>query len=88
MRPTSYTTDTTAEAYGVQLELLRRMSPIRRLRKTCAWSRQVKRMAMAAIRRRHPEFDDDAVRLKFIELTYGKALADDVRRWQEELAIG
>ena len=88
MRPTPYTTDTSPEAYAVQLELLRRMSPIQRLRKTFALSRQLKRMSMDAIRRRHPEFDEDAVRLKFIELTYGKALADDVRRWQEERTIG
>lgn len=46
-------------------------------------SNQVKQMAFAAIRRRHPEFDEDEVRLKFIELTYGKTLADNVREWQE-----
>ena len=88
MRQTPYTTDTSPEAYAVQLELLRRMSPRQRLRKTFALSRQVKRMSMNAIRRRHPDFDEDAVRLKFIELTYGEALADDVRRWQEERTIG
>jgi hypothetical protein len=88
MSEPSYTTDTSPEAYALQLELLRRMSPIERLRKTFALSRKVKRMSMDAIRRRHPEFDDGAVRLKFIELSYGWALADDVRRWQEEHAIG
>ncbi|MFV1968008.1 MAG: hypothetical protein ACC628_21495 [Pirellulaceae bacterium] len=88
MGQTPCTADTSPEAYAVQLELLRRMSPIQRLRKTFALSRQLKRMAMDAIRRRHPEFDEDAVRLKFIELTYGEALADDVRRWQEERTIG
>jgi hypothetical protein len=82
MRQPSYTTDTSAEAYAVPLELLRRMSPSERLRKTFALSRQVKQTSLDAIRRRHPEFDDAAVRLKFIELTYGKALAEDVRRWQ------
>jgi len=88
MRQTPYTTDTSPEAYAVQIELLRRMSPAQRLRKTFALSRQVKRMSMDAIRRCYPEFGEDAVRLKFIELTYGKALGDDVRRWQEERAIG
>ncbi len=83
-----YTTDTSPEAYAVQLELLRRMSPLMRLRKAFALSRHVKRMAMAAIRRRHPEFDDNAVRLKFIEVTYGKTLANDVRRWQKEHMVG
>lgn len=41
-------------------------------------------MAFAAIRRRHPEFSNDEVQLLFIELTYGKPLADDVRRWKAE----
>jgi len=88
MQQAPYTTDTSPEAYAVQLELLRRLSPNQRLSKAFALSRQVKRMAMEAIRRRHPELEEDAIRLKFIELTYGKDLADDVRRWQEERAIG
>jgi len=40
-------------------------------------------MAFDAIRRRHPESSEDDVRLKFIELTYGKHLADEVRGWQQ-----
>ena len=88
MKQKPYTTDTSPEAYAVQLELIRRMSPLQRLKKTFALSRQVKQMALNAIRRRHPEFDEDEVRLKFIEVTYGKTLADDVRRWQEERRIG
>ncbi len=88
MNQTPHTTDTSPEAYAVQLELMRQMSPIQRLRKTFALSRRVKRMAMDAIRRRHPEFDENAVRLKFIELTYGKSLADGVRRCQKERTVG
>ena len=83
-----YTTDTSPEAYAVQLELMRQMSPAERLRKTFSLSEQVRQMAMDAIRRRHPDWDDGAVRLKFIELTYGKKLSDDVRLWQEERRIG
>jgi hypothetical protein len=41
-------------------------------------------MAFDAIRRRHPEYSEDDVRLKFIGLTYGKELADEVRDWQME----
>jgi hypothetical protein len=36
-------------------------------------------MAFDAIRRRHPEYSEDDVRLRFTELNYGKALADEVR---------
>ena len=88
MRQTSYTTDTSPEAYALQLELVRRLPPVQRLRKAFALSREVKQMAMDAIRRRHPEFAENAVRLRFIELTYGKSLADDIRRWQKDHRIG
>ena len=75
-------TDTSPEALAVQLDSLRRMTSLDRLRMAQAWSRDVRQMAFAAIRRRHPALDENEVRLRFIELTYGKALADDVRRWQ------
>lgn len=83
MIPTVYTTDTSPEALAVQLDCLRQMTPHERLERACALSGQVRQMAFAAIRRRHPEFDESEVRLKYIELTYGKSLADDVRAWQE-----
>ena len=76
--------DTSDEALAVQLECLRQMTPHERLRRACAWSGQVRRMAFDAIRRRHPEFSEGDVRLKFIELTYGQSLADEVRDWQRE----
>ena len=76
--------DTSDEALAVQLECLRQMTPHERLRRACAWSGQLRRMAFNAIRRRHPEYSEDEVRLRFIELTYGMALADEVRAWQAE----
>lgn len=86
MTGSDYTTDTSPEALTVQLECLRKMSPAERIQKTCAMSRQVRKMAFEAIRRRHPSLDESEVQLLFIELTYGKALADDVRRWKAEQA--
>jgi len=41
-------------------------------------------MGFAAIRRRHPELSEEETQLLFIELTYGKPLADDVRRPKAE----
>ena len=76
--------DTSPDALAAQLDCLRRMTPHERLRRACAWSGQVRRMAFDAIRRRHPEFSENDVRLKFIELTYGKALADGIREQQTE----
>ena len=75
--------DTSDEALAVQLECLRQMSPHERLRRACAWSGQVRRMAFEAIRRRHPEYSEDEVRLSFIELAFGEELAEEVRVWQQ-----
>ncbi|MDA0284104.1 MAG: hypothetical protein O3B13_06275 [Planctomycetota bacterium] len=81
------TTDTSPEALAVQLECLRRMSPHERLEKVFAWSAGLREMAFAAIRRRHPEFDEVEVRLQFIGLTYGRELADNVRRHQMSTSV-
>lgn len=82
MATPSDVTDTSDETLAVQLDGLRRMTPHERLRRACAWSGQIRRMAFAAIRRRHPEYSEDDVRLKFIELTYGQAIADGIREQQ------
>lgn len=75
--------DTSDEALAVQLDCLRRMTPQQRIRQMCAWSGKIRRMTFAAIKRRHPEFSENEVRLKFIELTYGESLADEIREWQK-----
>ncbi|MCA9101266.1 MAG: hypothetical protein R3C10_20330 [Pirellulales bacterium] len=80
MRSRPYTTDTLPDVYAKQLELLRAMPPMQRMERAAALSGQVKQMSFDAIRRHHPDWDDETVRLKFIEVTYGRALADDVRR--------
>ena len=77
-----YTTDTSIEAERIQLEQIRRMKPSQRVQKAIALSNEVARMCKAAIRRRHPEFDENEVSLKFIELNYGKQLSDEVRAWR------
>lgn len=79
MSQSVYTTDTSLDALAVQIDGLRRMTPKQRIGKVCAMSNRVRKMAFDAIRRRHPKRTDNEVRLLFIELTYGKQLADDVR---------
>lgn len=74
-----YTTDTSNEAHQIQLEGLRRMTPQQRIAKTCELSHRVRKMAFDAIRRRYPDYSEEEVRLAFIELTYGRELADAVR---------
>ena len=82
-----YTNDTSREALEVQLECLRKMTPQQRIRQTCSMSQQIKRMAFEAIRRRHPDWSEQEIQLKFIELTYGTHLAADVRAWLKDRNI-
>lgn len=77
-------TDTSTDADAVQLKLIRQMPSSRRLEKAIALSREVIRLSKAAIRRRHPEYSEEEVGLKFIELNYGSDLADSVRAWRSE----
>lgn len=77
-----YKSDASADSESVQLDLIRKMPPSVRLQKALALSCEVIRMSKAAIRRRHPEFSEEEVGLMFIELTYGKELADAVRNWR------
>lgn len=80
MHNRSYTTDTSADAHAVQLELLRRMPPAKRLSQALHWSDQLRRMAFAALERRYPNDSAEQIKLKFIELHYGKSLAEGVRQ--------
>jgi hypothetical protein len=74
--------DTSADAESVQLKLIRQLPPTERLEKALALTCEVIRLSKAAIRRRHPEFSEDEVGLKFIELNYGSELAESVRAWR------
>jgi hypothetical protein len=86
MESATYTTDTSVEAFEVQLECFRRMAPQERIERMSSWSTQLKKMAMEAIRRRHPEFDEQQVQLKYIELAYSLELAQGYRTWLTERA--
>lgn len=84
MDPVHNVTDTSPEALQVQLEGFRRMTPQERFDRMCRWSQEIRDMARNAIRRRHPDWSEDEVRLKFIELTYGAELAREVRQFLKE----
>jgi hypothetical protein len=80
-KPPDPTNDTAADAAAVQLACLRRMSPLERFEAGCRMSQRGRRFAMDAIRRRHPEANEEEIRLRVIELAYGAGLAADVRCW-------
>jgi hypothetical protein len=81
MNPPAYTADTSPDKLAVQAACFRVMAPAERIRKVCEMFHRSKRLAINAIRRRHPDLGPDEVRLTYIESAYGSTLADGVRRW-------
>lgn len=63
------------------------MTGQQRVEKAMALSSRVRAMAFSAIRRRHPEWNEDQIQLKFIELTYGRELASSFEKWKAEQTI-
>ena len=84
MSAAPYTTDTSSESNAIQLQCFRQMTPAERMLRACRLSQQARRMAIQAIRRLHPSADERTVKLKLIEIAYGRSLADEVSRWQVE----
>ena len=82
-----YTTDTSENAEAVQLDLWRSMSGQERIQKMASLSSRLRDMSFDAIRRRHPEFSEDQVRLKLIELTYGKEIASEMATHMMESSV-
>jgi hypothetical protein len=72
-------TDTSPDAERLQLDLIRAMSPTARATRAMQLTNQMLRLAKDAIRRRHPEFTDEQVGIRFIELHYGETLGREVR---------
>jgi|GEM_PF-2874171 len=63
-----------------QMELLRKAPPAQRLEQALALSEKSAELARQALRRIHPEVGEREVRLKFVELHYGREVADQARR--------
>ena len=78
--------DTCRAADEAQLEALRRMGSGGRLRAGLRFSRSMIALSRAALRARHPELDEQALRLLWIEQNYGAPLARAVKRHQK--AVG
>ena len=71
--------DTSPEVERVQIELLRKAGKTRRLQLGLELSGEALEMAQRGIRRAHPELSELEAKLLFVEVTYGKDLADRVR---------
>jgi hypothetical protein len=73
-------TDTDPEARRVQMELLRRASPARRLRLALSLSQTVLALSREGIARRRPRATAEELGVEFVRLHYGPDLADEVER--------
>jgi len=73
--------DTDPEAECVQMELLRNLTIAQRFALAQSLSTRARRLAMRAIRRANPAASEDEVRLIFVEVHYGKDLADRLRTY-------
>ena len=85
MTSSDLTCDTSPAAAAAQLERLRRMGPAGRLRAGLRFSESMIALSRAALRRRNPELDERALRLLWIEQTYGAELARKVERHMERV---
>lgn len=79
--------DTSREAEQVQLRLLGEKTPAERLMLAIRLSQDVIRASKRAIARAHPEFTPRQIEHMFIELHYGRELADAVRKHDEEATM-
>ena len=71
--------DTSPEAERVQIELLRKAGEARRFALARSMSNTVIQLSRRAIKERFPEMNEEEVGLYFVELNYGKELADRMR---------
>jgi hypothetical protein len=74
MRPA----DTTPEAWKFQMDLIRRMPPAERLRRSLELSEMVRRFAEAGIRQKYPEASEREVFLHMAEQSLGRDLRRQV----------
>lgn len=74
-------TDTHSDAAAVQLDLLRRAGPSRRIGLAMRLSTAAIRASRRAVAQRHPELDEQGQLLRWAELHYGEELAGRVRRY-------
>lgn len=83
-----YTTDTSPEAEAVQLDLIRSMTASERAMKAVRMTTRLIRECKATIARNNPSLTPREIGIAFIELNYGKDLAEAVDRYQSDLADG
>ena len=79
--------DTSPEAEKVQIELIRRCSVAERIARMRSLTAIGTRMSRQAIAEANPKLDAREVDLRWMELHYGRELADEYRAFLQERAL-
>jgi len=74
------TTDTTPDARRRVMAVFSAMSGAERVRYATEMADEVREVAMAGIRTRHPDYDDQQVRTAWFAMLHGDAIADEITR--------
>ncbi len=80
--------DTSPEMERVQIELIRKASPAKLFGLLRSMSQTMMQASRENIRRLHPDANKEELTLIFVELYYGKKLADLVRTQMEKYRGG
>jgi hypothetical protein len=75
--------DTSPEAERVQIELIRKASDIKRFALVSSLSETLIQLSRENIRRLHPQTNKEELDVLFVELYYGKELADGFKAYME-----
>ncbi len=70
--------DTTIEAEKIQIEIFRKMKAEQRLKMAISLTQTDRKLLMAGVRKRHPEYNENQIRLAVIRLTLGANLFSTV----------
>ena len=81
----SQSPDTTPEAEKVQIELIRESSVSKRISRVRSLSQTAIYLSRRAIQRANPSLTEREVNLLFVELHYGKDLAERLRSYMEHI---
>lgn len=80
-RASRFLSDTDPEAERVQLELLRRAGPERRLQLALNLTHEVIALSRCALRELHPRATDEELGVLWVRHTYGDELADGLQAY-------
>jgi len=72
--------DTDPQAEAVQIEILRKMSPARRLRLAASLNETCRKLALAGLRRRNPGASEEDLARMLARQLLGEALSEKVNR--------